>query len=84
MAAGEDEKALLRSFCFSQLSERDNRIATQIANVCSRVIRYDWPNSWPDALSSLLNSVAQYKSIDTGIVRISIRTHPYLSSGSLI
>ena len=57
---------LLRDFCYSQLNESDNRIATQIANVCSRVMRYDWPNSWPDALSLLLNSVAQYKSIDTG------------------
>lgn len=66
MIAVEDEKVLLRNFCYSQLGESDNRIATQIANVCSRVMRYDWPNSWPDALSLLVNSVVQYKSIDTG------------------
>ncbi len=66
MITVEDEKVLLRNFCYSQLGERDNRIATQIANVCSRVMRHDWPASWPDALSSLLNSIAQYKSIDTG------------------
>ena len=68
---GEDEKVLLRTFCYSQLGERDNRIATQIANVCSRVIRHDWPASWPDAISSLLSYIVQHKSIDTGMCLLS-------------
>jgi hypothetical protein len=38
--------------------------------VCAKVIRYDWPTAWPDALSSLLANISQYNQMDTALLRM--------------
>lgn len=55
-AVPKDDKDVIRSRLIeSALHEQDNRLAVQNALVIAKIARFEYPNDWPDALSSLTN-----------------------------
>ena len=55
-AINKDEKDLVRSRLIdSAMREPDPRIALQISVVIAKIIRYDYPKEWPDAINSTLH-----------------------------
>ena len=62
-AISKEEKALIRSRCLeSGINEPDRRLALQNALVIAKVLRFEFPHDWPDAITSvvsLLRSAAQ-------------------------
>ena len=54
-AISKDEKALIRSRCLeSGINEADHRLALQNAVFVAKIVRYEFPSDWPDAISSLV------------------------------
>ncbi|KAI9838840.1 MAG: hypothetical protein M1819_004046 [Sarea resinae] len=54
-AISKDEKALIRSRLLdSGINEEDPRLALQNALVVAKIVRYEFPNDWPDAFTSLI------------------------------
>ena len=62
-AISKEEKALIRSRCLeSGTNEPDRRLALQNALVVAKILRFEFPHDWPDAITSvvsLLRSAAQ-------------------------
>ena len=54
-AISKDEKALIRSRCLdSGINEADHRLALHNAVFVAKIVRYEFPSEWPDAISSLV------------------------------
>ncbi|KAH0591342.1 hypothetical protein H2248_001421 [Termitomyces sp. 'cryptogamus'] len=48
-------KAQIRQNVFQGLSDRDRKIRSQCANTLTSIAKSDWPDEYPDLLSSLIN-----------------------------
>ena len=57
-AVPKDDKQVIRSrLATSILEEPDNRLALQNALVVAKIARYEYPNDWPEAISSFLDAI---------------------------
>ena len=55
------EKDTIRSRCLkSGVDEPEDRLALQIAVLTAKIVRYEYPQDWPDAISPLLNVMRLY------------------------
>jgi len=53
-----EEKHLIRSRCLqSGVHEPDNRLALQISILVAKIVRYEFPQDWPDAIDSVTESL---------------------------
>ena len=54
----KDEKVLIRSRSLrSGLDEPDPRLALQISIIIGKIIRFDYPQDWPDIIDAILDSL---------------------------
>ncbi len=52
------EKDIIRSRCLqSGIFEPDNRLALQISVLMAKIVRYEFPQDWPDAIDSVTESL---------------------------
>lgn len=51
-------KDAIRPMLLRALSDRERKVRTAAAFACSTVARFDWPEDWPDLLSSLTTLLA--------------------------
>lgn len=52
------EKDLIRSRCLkSGIEEPDNRLALQISVLVAKIVRYEYPNDWPDVIRSIIDNL---------------------------
>ncbi|KAL8681346.1 MAG: hypothetical protein Q9186_002555 [Xanthomendoza sp. 1 TL-2023] len=59
-AVTKDEKYLIRSRAIEGgMNEPDPRLALQNALMIAKIIRHEFPNSWPDAISSIVSNLRQ-------------------------
>ena len=57
-AITKDEKEFIRSRCLeSGVKEPDPRLALQISIIIGKIIRYDYPQDWPDIMTSILENL---------------------------
>ncbi|GAB7366240.1 hypothetical protein MBLNU230_g7797t1 [Neophaeotheca triangularis] len=57
-AVSKEDKAVIRQRLIqSGLDEPDNRLALQNALVTAKIIRFEYPNDWPDALPSIISTL---------------------------
>ena len=51
-----DERARLKAFVLSETAMREGnrQVAVQLAVLCSKVARNDWPNEWPELFPTLI------------------------------
>ena len=54
-SVSEEEKARLRAFLLSRMTEPHDLIAKNTAHVLAKVVRADWPRKWPDFFPQLLS-----------------------------
>ncbi|KAL8994224.1 MAG: hypothetical protein Q9169_005740 [Polycauliona sp. 2 TL-2023] len=67
----KDEKDLIRSRSIeSGINEPDHRLALQNALMLAKIIRYEFPLEWPDAVSSIASSVRQASQPDGNPLRL--------------
>jgi hypothetical protein len=52
----QNEKAALKSFLLSHLSEMDVKVFLQLSAVAAKIARSDWPTEWPDLVNGLFSS----------------------------
>lgn len=53
-----EEKDLIRSRCLqSGIQEPDHRLALQIGVLTAKIVRYEYPQDWPDAIDSVMESL---------------------------
>jgi hypothetical protein len=55
--AKEDKEVIRSRLLSSALNEYDNRLAIQNALVIAKIARFEYPNDWPDALSSITDTL---------------------------
>ena len=68
-AISKEEKSLIRSRCISAgIQEPDQRLALQNALVVAKIVRYDYPHDWPEAISSVLDTLRQAQT-DESVTR---------------
>ena len=61
----KDEKDIIRSRCLdSGLQEPDHRLALQNALVISKIVRFEYPHDWPDAINSIVSQL-RFASLST-------------------
>ena len=53
----EDKDAIRSRLLSSALNEYDSRLAVQNALVIAKIARFEYPNDWPDALSTITNTL---------------------------
>ena len=71
-AISKEEKTLIRSRCLEAgINEADHRLALQNAVFVAKIIRYEFPTDWPDAISSMLQYLRQAANEDGGSVHLS-------------
>ncbi|KAL8831886.1 MAG: hypothetical protein Q9191_000599 [Dirinaria sp. TL-2023a] len=59
-AIKKDEKIVIRSRCLEAgINEPDHRLALQNALVVAKVVRFEYPNEWPEAIPSIIDSLRQ-------------------------
>ncbi|KAL8800375.1 MAG: hypothetical protein Q9182_005230 [Xanthomendoza sp. 2 TL-2023] len=59
-AVTKDEKSLIRSRAIeSGTNEPDSRLALQNALMIAKIIRHEFPDAWPDAISSIVSNLRQ-------------------------
>ncbi|PNS13940.1 hypothetical protein CAC42_1431 [Sphaceloma murrayae] len=57
-AVNKDDKAVIRSRLIdSGISEEDHRLALQNALVTAKIVRFEYPQDWPEAISSSLEAI---------------------------
>ncbi|PSK60542.1 hypothetical protein B9Z65_692 [Elsinoe australis] len=57
-AVNKDDKAVIRSRLISSgIEELDHRLALQNALVIAKIVRFEYPQDWPEAISSTLEAV---------------------------
>ena len=62
-AISKEEKDLIRSRCIDAgIRESDYRLALQNALVVAKVVRYDYPHDWPDAIHSIMIKMEQIQA----------------------
>ena len=55
-AISKEEKTLIRSRCLEAgVNEADHRLALQNAVFVAKIVRYEFPSDWPDAVSSIVD-----------------------------
>ena len=70
-AISKDEKALIRSRCLeSGVNEADHRLALQNAVVVAKIVRYEYPADWPDAISSIVQYLQDTAQEDGGNIHL--------------
>ncbi|QIW98451.1 hypothetical protein AMS68_003969 [Peltaster fructicola] len=59
-AVSKEDKAIIRSRLIDgALNENDSRLALQDALVTAKIARFEFPNDWPDAISSIVARLRQ-------------------------
>ncbi|KAL9035975.1 MAG: hypothetical protein Q9214_006341, partial [Letrouitia sp. 1 TL-2023] len=67
----KDEKDAIRSRCLDcGLKEPDFRLAKQNALMISKIVRYEYPHDWPDALTSIVSQLRSASQISTFPLRL--------------
>ena len=57
-AVSKDERALIRSRLLSSgFSEIDRRLLLQNALMTAKIVRFEYPNDWPDALTQIIGAL---------------------------
>ncbi|KAL8646195.1 MAG: hypothetical protein Q9226_006970, partial [Calogaya cf. arnoldii] len=70
-AIKKDEKDLIRSRSIeSGTNEPDHRLALQNALMIAKIIRYEYPLEWPDAVSSIVSNLRQASQSDGNPLRL--------------
>ncbi|GAM85386.1 hypothetical protein ANO11243_033930 [Dothideomycetidae sp. 11243] len=65
-AVSKDDKAVIRSRLITGGVEEDNHLlALQNAVVAAKIVRFEYPQDWPDAISSTLDIIRHYSSDDS-------------------
>ncbi|KAL1303880.1 hypothetical protein AAFC00_000334 [Neodothiora populina] len=60
-AVNKEDKAVIRSRIIgSGLEEEDHRLALQNALVIAKVVRYEFPNDWPEAINHVIDALRAY------------------------
>ena len=71
-AINKEEKTMIRSRCLEAgVNESDHRLALQNAVLVAKIVRYEFPSDWPDAISSILDYARQAIGENSGNVRVS-------------
>ena len=85
-AISKEEKDLIRSRCIDAgIRESDHRLALQNALMIAKVVRYDYPHDWPDAIHSIMAKMEHIQA-DTELSRcllILLYTIKELATGRL-
>ena len=70
-AISKEEKSLIRSRCVEYgINEADHRLALQNAILTAKIVRYDFPHDWPDAITSVSEALRRAASQDAGSVHL--------------
>ncbi|KAI4262276.1 MAG: hypothetical protein L6R42_002545 [Xanthoria sp. 1 TBL-2021] len=70
-AIKKDEKDLIRSRSIeSGTNEPDHRLALQNALMIAKIVRYEYPLEWPDAVSSIVSNLRQASQSDDNPLRL--------------
>ena len=70
-AISKEEKTLIRSRCLeSGINEPDRRLALQNALVIAKVLRFEFPHDWPDAITSVVNLMRSAAQPDANALHI--------------
>ncbi|GAB7347398.1 hypothetical protein MBLNU459_g4324t1 [Dothideomycetes sp. NU459] len=70
-AVSRDDKAVIRSrLVESGLDEYDHRLALQNALVVAKVVRFEYPNDWPDAISSIVDALRSSTQASPNSIRL--------------
>ncbi|KAF4552539.1 Importin-beta N-terminal domain-containing protein 2 [Elsinoe fawcettii] len=57
-AVNKDDKAIIRSrLIASGIDEEDHRLALQNALVVAKIVRFEYPHDWPEAISATLDAI---------------------------
>ena len=70
-AINKDEKELIRSRSLdSGINEPEHRLALQISITIAKIVRYEFPHDWPDAITSVMEKLRSM-SHSTNPIRLS-------------
>ncbi|KAL8818079.1 MAG: hypothetical protein Q9223_003209 [Gallowayella weberi] len=70
-ALTKDEKSLIRSRAIeSGTNEPDPRLALQNALMIAKIIRHEFPDAWPDAISSIVSNLRQATQSSSSQLRL--------------
>ncbi|USW48997.1 Putative importin-beta domain, armadillo-like helical, exportin-1/Importin-beta [Septoria linicola] len=69
-AVSKDDKEVIRSrLAESVLTQHDNRLALQAALVVAKIARYEYPNDWPDAISTFVSVLRRPETTPAQVAR---------------
>ena len=70
-ALSKDEKTLIKSRCLEYgTNEADHRLALQNAILFSKIVRHEFPDEWPDVLTTVTQALREAASEDAGGVHL--------------
>ncbi|KAI4091352.1 MAG: hypothetical protein LQ339_008149 [Xanthoria mediterranea] len=70
-AIGQDEKDLIRSRSVeSGTNEPDHCLALQNALMIAKIVRYEYPQEWPDAVSSIVSNLRKAFQSDGNLLKL--------------
>ena len=70
-AIPKEEKAVIKSRCLEYgINEANHRLALQNALLVAKIVRHEFPNEWPDVMTSITQALRQTAHEDAGSVHL--------------